>query len=207
MLSRLLNALRYDLMFRLVYDYKMVKKCCIYGCTSNYESEKKKTGLYVPVYRFPKSTTEREKWIKSIPNANLRVNANTVVCELHWPPGFEAILVHGKVRPKYPPSVWPNIPASQVPTPAPVARSTSRSLSSVRNERSDEIALFHEMDAVDFLILTDTLLNKSRSFDVQFSSFCVDDILVVQSHDFFCGVPRFMVKIKKIYALKCSAME
>ena len=43
------------------------------------------------MYRFPKDQTEKGKWIKAIPNANLRVSKDTVVCALHWPSGFEGI--------------------------------------------------------------------------------------------------------------------
>ena len=37
----------------------------------------------ISVYPFPKDKTEKEKWIKAVPNANLRVTRDTVVCELH----------------------------------------------------------------------------------------------------------------------------
>ena len=32
------------------------------------------------MHRFPKDETEKEKWIKAVPNANLRVSKDTVVC-------------------------------------------------------------------------------------------------------------------------------
>lgn len=166
-------------MFRLILlNYRMVKKCCVYGCTSNYASEKKKTGVHVSVYRFPKDETERSRWIKSIPNANLRVTANTVVCELHWPPGFEALVVCGKVRPKDPPSVWPNVPVGQIPTSSPALRSTQRSSSAVRSQAKDEMALFSEMEEVDFQSLNDSLLNQKRTFQSKsFKSFSNPNLL------------------------------
>ena len=66
----------------------MGKKCCVYACKMNYSSKKLKRDK-ISVYHFPKDETEREKWIKAIPNANLRVSKNTVVCALCWPSGFE----------------------------------------------------------------------------------------------------------------------
>ena len=58
------------------------------------------------MYRFPSDNVEREKWIKAIPNSNLDVTKYTVICELHWPPNFDTVIVRGgKRRPKNPPSV------------------------------------------------------------------------------------------------------
>ena len=50
------------------------------------------------VYRFQKNKDEREQWIKSVPNANLNVTNNTVICQ-HWPSNFDNIEVHGKIHP------------------------------------------------------------------------------------------------------------
>ena len=51
-----------------------------------------------------------------MPNANLIVNERSVVCEMHWPAGYETKSVNGKLRPKNPPSVWPGVPVSQIPS-------------------------------------------------------------------------------------------
>ena len=92
-----------------------------------YSSEKLKSDK-ISVYRFPKDEPEKEKWIKAIPNANLRVSKDTVVCALHWPPGFEEIKVNGKSRPKDLPSIWPGVPHSQVPTSSLSPRPTKKKL-------------------------------------------------------------------------------
>ena len=68
---------------------------------------------------FPKNKTKKEKWIRAIPNANLRVSKDIVVCALHWPSGFEEIKVNGKSRLKDLPSIWPGVPSSQVATSFP----------------------------------------------------------------------------------------
>ena len=54
----------------------------------------------IAVYRFVKNKDEKEQWIKSVPNANLNVTNNTVICQQHWPSNFDTIEVHGKIRPK-----------------------------------------------------------------------------------------------------------
>ena len=77
---------------------------------------------------FPKDKTEKEKWIKAIPDDNLRVSKDTVVCAFHWPSGFKEIKVNGTFQPKEPPSIWPDIPSSQVLTSSPPPQSTKKSL-------------------------------------------------------------------------------
>ena len=69
----------------------MEKKCCVYARKTNYSSEKLKSDKIL-VYRFPKDETEKEKWIKAIANANLRVSKDTAVCALHWPSGVTSAL-------------------------------------------------------------------------------------------------------------------
>ena len=76
----------------------------------------------IPVYCFPKNRQEREQWIKSVLNANLNITYNTVICQQHWPSNFDTIEAHGKICPKGPPSVWPGVPRSQIPTPSAVQR-------------------------------------------------------------------------------------
>ena len=70
----------------------------------------------IPVFRFPKKSEEKNRRIQAVPNANLIVNESTVVCELHWPAGYETKSVNGKLRRKNPPSVWPGVPVSQIPS-------------------------------------------------------------------------------------------
>ena len=60
----------------------MGKKCCVHACKTNYFSEKLKSDKIL-VYCFPKDEAEKKKWIKAVPNANLRVSKDTAVCALH----------------------------------------------------------------------------------------------------------------------------
>ena len=79
------------------------------------------------VYRFPTDKDERQRWIDVVGkiNANLKVTSETVVCELHWPHGYETVRKKGKNRPKYPPSIFEGIPQSILPNPSPKARETT----------------------------------------------------------------------------------
>ena len=111
-----------------------------------YSSEKLKSDK-ISVYRFPKDEPEKEKWIKAIPNANLRVSKDTVVCALHWPPGFEEIKVNGKSRPKDLPSIWPGVPHSQVPTSSLSPRPTKKkACSSTRSIEEGQLSEFLSSD-------------------------------------------------------------
>ena len=69
----------------------MGKTCCVYGCDTNYASKKKRkkenskvegensdiediNESKIVVYRLPKDEDERERWLKAIPNANIKVS-------------------------------------------------------------------------------------------------------------------------------------
>ena len=84
--------------------YQIWERNVVYACKTNYSTEKLKSEK-ISVYRFPKDETEKEKQIKAVPNANLRVSKDTVVFALHQPSGFEEIKVNGKSRPKDLPSI------------------------------------------------------------------------------------------------------
>ena len=107
----------------------MVKKCCVTACQGNYNEKNK-----VRVFRLPKDQDERERWLKVIPRANTPNHSDTVVCERHFPPGYETVFVMGKARPKDPPSIFNNLPSSVIPSPLPKARTTKKKIpASVRS--------------------------------------------------------------------------
>ena len=170
----------------------MPKKCCVFACRTNYKDQQNDK---ISVYRFPKDQDERERWRKSIPNANLKVTDNTVICQKHWPSDFETIAVHGKIRPKNPPSVWPCVPSSQIPTTSTVPRSTKKTSSTVRNQKPDEMNTFLESDHLDFQQLKDCLINNKRSFVCPIGAVLDENVLTVTSSKAIQGIPMFLVKI------------
>ena len=131
----------------------MPRKCCVFDCNTNYDSKRNTQKL--SVYRLPSDENEREAWIRAVPNANLTVSKNTVICELHWPDNFEIVKVRGgKLRPKNPPSIWPSsIPPSQIPTTSAPKRTTLRTSNSLRNLQSDELGEFLAKDQVTYSTL------------------------------------------------------
>ena len=50
-----------------------------------------------------------KKRIKVIPNANLRVSKDSVICALHWPSRFEEIKFNEKNRSKDLPTIWSGV--------------------------------------------------------------------------------------------------
>ncbi|XP_012555511.2 THAP domain-containing protein 2-like [Hydra vulgaris] len=119
----------------------MPRKCCVTGCNSNYDSVKDKT----TTFRLPRDPVERLRWIKAIPRENIPDKHDTVVCAKHFPPNFQVIKVKGRERPRDPPSVFEQIPKSLVPTPPPEKRTTTKSKSSVRSIKEDELSKFEEL--------------------------------------------------------------
>ena len=133
--------------------------CCVYACETNYDSKKcsaTSSCKKIPVYRLPSDEEEKNKWIQAVPNADLTISRNTVICELHLPKNFETVKIRGgKLRPKNPPSVWPGIPPSQVPTPSAPKRTTQRTSSTFRNFQGNELERFLYEDKVSFSTLKD----------------------------------------------------
>ena len=115
------------------------------------------------VYRLPNDSNEHKKWIQAIPNANLTVTNDTVICELHWPENFETVKVRGgKLRRKNPPSIWPGIPLSQIPSTSAPERITKRAFSDVRNIQADELTVFLATDKISYPSLKKELLERKK---------------------------------------------
>lgn len=170
----------------------MGRKCCVTGCNSNYSAVDK-----VTVYRLPRDLAERERWIKAIPRDNIPNTPNTVVCIKHFPEDFETVSVKGRLRPKDPPSIFPNVPKSLIPTPPPLPRSTTKSSSTVRCHQPDELDEFSKRDIVDFDTLCSSIPNRDLGLQFQFTSFVNNKSLSIQSVDYLhsSGIPRFVLRI------------
>ena len=129
----------------LVLARDMVYRCCVTGWRGNYDTDNN-----VKIFRLPHQKhhpEERERWFRAIPRDNIPDGPNTFVCEHHWPKGYEIIIKYGKTRPKYPPSVFTQCVApSQVPTPLPPPRPTTKAHASSRNIIPNELAAFLEGD-------------------------------------------------------------
>ena len=101
----------------------MPNKCNIANCNGNYNPENK-----CRVFALPSGDSERQRWINVFPPRDDDFTIPPLpkkfyVCERHWPSDTEMIKTPGGfTRPKNPPSVWPNVPRSCLPTPKPPPR-------------------------------------------------------------------------------------
>ena len=115
----------------------MVKKCCVDGCKSNYESSKAKENSVlkakndqknmsrknIRVFSFPPSIEERRRWIKAIPYLTETkydsYKTPPVVCTKHWPSDIPMVKSssNGKEKPAVPPSIFLGVPEKDVPMP------------------------------------------------------------------------------------------
>ena len=142
----------YNFDLTAVNSHKMVKKYCIPGCRGNYDGKNK-----VRVYRLPSNEEERNRWINLIPGSNFPKKPDTVVCERHFPENFLKAHVSGKDRPIEPPSIFPNIPSSVIPTQLLKPRSNTKVLSSIRNEKCDELSQYLKSDLFTFISLCEDI--------------------------------------------------
>lgn len=169
------------------------------NCRSNYDP-----GDKVTVFRLPKETTERERWKQAIPRDNIPDSTDTVVCEKHFPPGYEKIQSRGgRFRPKHPPSVFDNLPSSVVPTPPPKKRKTTKCTFDTRTVMPDEIDEFTRKDLASF---DDMCLSAgSHKFIADVITYKHGDSLCIQSADFLpsVGIPLFMIKINPDLSFIC----
>ena len=159
----------------------------------NYDDGKKTS-----VFRFPQDSNENERWRKAIPRDNIPLSNDTVVCAAHWPDNFELKMVRGKRRPIHPSSMFKNIPPSMIPTPPAKPRETTKACTSKGNILPDQLSSFLENDKVTFLGLQDELIIKRLDrFIVPVTVFMINDVLYIQSQQFYSGIPLFLVKIFK----------
>ena len=121
----------------------MGRKCCVTHCKGNYDAENK-----AAVFRLPSDKMERERWLKVIPRDNIPDSKDSSVCEIHWPKGYSTIRVHGKVRPRDPPSIFPGVPKSMIPRPPSKPRPTSKTSLKVRGKKEDELTSFLQKDKI-----------------------------------------------------------
>ena len=125
---------------------KMGKHCLIPSCNSNCRSriDGSIIGKKNPVFRFPPDEQECSAWLKAIP-LKKEINVKTsVLCERHWPAAYPTISKKRKLRPRNPPSLWPEhpniLPPSCPTNPPSKPRPTKRSSFAVRSEQPDELS-------------------------------------------------------------------
>lgn len=62
----------------------MPRRCCVPGCTSNYDTCVKKGDKCVTTFKIPNIVERRLKWIQAIPRGNWVPSSSSVVCSKHF---------------------------------------------------------------------------------------------------------------------------
>ena len=176
----------------------MGRKCCVTNCRTGYDSGEK-----TPVFCLPRNENEMQFWIQAIPRDNIPVAKNTVVCEKHWPDGYEKILMFGRSRPAQPPSVFDCVPKSLIPN-VTKKRPTEKATSSSRNVAMDQLSEFENADIISSFNAS-FLIGKinEKSYQPAVVSFEQNKNVIVQSTIFVSGVPQFFIKIFNDFKFEC----
>ena len=118
---------------------------------------------------------ERERWLKVIPRDNIPDSKDTSVCEIHWPKGYPTIQVHRKVRPRDPPSIFPGVPKSMIPTPPTKPCPTSKTSLKVHGKKEDELTSFLQKDTITYESLIKNVV--SHKFASTITYYTVNEVL------------------------------
>ena len=122
--------------------------------------------------------------------------------------GFDKYLCNGKWWPVHPPSIFifDGIPAASeyytlyhsTTFPATLLRKTTRTSCHERNTYPDEMNDFTQQQNLTYDSLKEVLFNRTRTFAAQDMAFenDNDNILFVQSVQFWNGIPSFLIKIQ-----------
>lgn len=174
----------------------MGRKCCVTRCRGNYTKK-----LKVKTFRLPRDDAEKRLWLSAIPRDNIPDHKDTVVCENHWPTGYETVVVFSKIRPKNPPSVFENIPKSMLPSPI-FKRSTKNTSFESRSTVPDELQSFLAQDKIESFAAFKSDINAHKFFHNQKPIKCItfeveEDSVHIQSIDFMdkTGIPIFLLKL------------
>ena len=91
----------------------MGRKCSVYNCRSGYKwNPSKFNGI---IYGFPKDKSEKELWIRALPNASIannNITDNMGICELHWPLKYPTRRSGRYLVPAVAPSIFIRVPQS-----------------------------------------------------------------------------------------------
>ena len=170
----------------------MPLKCCVPNCCSNYKSSDCK----IPVYKFLREVSKKNKWFLSIPRSHWTVTKYSIVCKLDWPDDAEFTLCRGKLRPIHLPSVFPiSISKSCLSSPPPKKRKTLSFLK--KGIKKDELEEYKIIDNLSF-----KEIEKHFSNDNHLITYKQNNFNFTQSKVFICGVPIFLLLINQSLMFK-----
>ena len=113
------------------------------------------------------------------------------------------LLLGGEVRPENSPSIFPNIPSSLIPTPAPKPRETKESSAEIRFVIPDELSQFLPSDMIsNFETMCTDIQNKT--FSAPITMYQIEDKLHIQSNKYLTdSIPLFLIKVSHNMKFEC----
>ena len=166
--------------------FKMVKRCLVPSWNPNYCSRSGKSSSgKTQIFRFPADPGKCSTWLKAVPLKKKIDAQKSFLCERHWPVNYRTLSKKGRLRPRDPPSVWPDhpdiLPTSCRPKLPPKPRETTRSSLTVRGAQPDELPLFKEQDRVTYVKIKARLSSPSGNFCCPTTSYEDNSSLFIQS--------------------------
>ena len=110
------------------------------------------------------------------------------------------VKVRGKLRPKFPPSVFSGIPKSCHSTTQSKPRETKRSLSHLRKPPKDEMSEFIKKDLIDF---NDTIMKVNAEFSNLIAFNDSANCILIQSKHLEHGIPQFAMRLHSDFTYFC----
>ena len=129
---------------------------------------------------------------------NLTISKNSVLCKKHWPAPYPTVSRKGKIRPREPPSVWPGVPQSCMPTRLLLMLLLEKTLKSsfeVRGAQPDEMNVYQEQDHVNCSDIVKRVISNRNEFRTPTVAYKnnYDTSLYIQSAVLSEGVPKFIL--------------
>ena len=159
------------------------------------------------MFRLPAGKNERKRWLSVIPRDNNPDTKDTVVCERHWPNGYETVIHYSKQRPLNPPSLFSCVKPSLLPTAVTPPRETIRSSAEVPSQLANELDAFNQKDKIcSFESLQSQVSNYAFGFSLNINS--TDEATLLQSKDLLeqTGIPTFLLKINGDLSFKAFCL-
>ena len=127
----------------------MTRKCIVFGCKTGFSGVSTNAPKF-SLYRFPADPADCKRWISALPNKfppHFNPTRNQCVCSRHWP---ETALMkpcpgNKKGTPVDPPSIFPDVPQSCIPSAIP-SRAKKIKLSSDKSR--DQLSNVIDIDAL-----------------------------------------------------------
>ncbi|KAF2887534.1 hypothetical protein ILUMI_18639, partial [Ignelater luminosus] len=159
----------------------MPRRCCVPGCTSNYESCLKENNKCVTTFSFPKDDERKLQWIRAIPRKDWTPSSSAVVCVKHFCESDviyhdkwllsdgtvqQPSLRNPKLKPEAVPCVFPNLLSYLSTKPKCTRRDPQERHDNIIKKHSQLVEDFLKKDIIsDFIDLKNNYCQQVNTFE------------------------------------------